>query len=544
MLNSFQSKISGQGLNQLSDPLEYRRVLLVNQLSLIGIFICVVIGFLLFFEGLFPQYPVVLSGALLYGLVLIFNKRGQYRMARHYFLLLSVGILIASSVIAYYQGRFNGVEDILIAYMAVSFFLFDGRMRYVGYFAIYAIFIAMKVIKQHYLLTPFDFNFYITIQNATVLSLIVFLFVNAFKESLMRAFLRLKAQDEVLYSMIDNVPLFIAMVDKEFNYKMVNLNYEKSFNKKRDEIIGANVKEVLPSNILDSHIPMLEQVFKGESQEFLEETLMPDGSKFFAAGKYIPIKNELGQVVAATVYVNDVTKLEEAKNKLKDVNQTKDRLFSIVAHDIRGPFNLLENILNVSSDDLLTREQFFEYIHTVQSKLEAMKNTVDTLLDWARSQLDGVSVNPTKVELIPIIEQEIAPYKDYIQQKKIDFSFHYEDDMTVWMDENHLKIAIRNLIHNAIKFTPKKGKVSISLSKLDHLTLVKISDDGVGMDSDKVNSILDKELQSSVLGTAGEKGSGIGLSLSLGLLEKNNCEIALNSKLDQGTTFEILIPAG
>lgn len=465
-------------------------------------------------------------------------------MARHYFLLLSVGILIASSVIAYYQGRFNGVEDILIAYMAVSFFLFDGRMRYVGYFAIYAIFIAMKVIKQHYLLTPFDFNFYITIQNATVLSLIVFLFVNAFKESLMRAFLRLKAQDEVLYSMIDNVPLFIAMVDKEFNYKMVNLNYEKSFNKKRDEIIGANVKEVLPSNILDSHIPMLEQVFKGESQEFLEETLMPDGSKFFAAGKYIPIKNELGQVVAATVYVNDVTKLEEAKNKLKDVNQTKDRLFSIVAHDIRGPFNLLENILNVSSDDLLTREQFFEYIHTVQSKLEAMKNTVDTLLDWARSQLDGVSVNPTKVELIPIIEQEIAPYKDYIQQKKIDFSFHYEDDMTVWMDENHLKIAIRNLIHNAIKFTPKKGKVSISLSKLDHLTLVKISDDGVGMDSDKVNSILDKELQSSVLGTAGEKGSGIGLSLSLGLLEKNNCEIALNSKLDQGTTFEILIPAG
>lgn len=465
-------------------------------------------------------------------------------MARHYFLSLSVGILIASSVIAYYQGRFNGVEDILIAYMAVSFFLFDGRMRYVGYFAIYGIFIAMKVIKQHYLLTPFDFNFYITIQNATVLCLIVFLFVNAFKESLMRAFLRLKAQDEVLYSMIDNVPLFIAMVDKEFNYKMVNLNYEKSFNKKREEIIGANVKEVLPSNILDSHIPMLEQVFKGESQEFLEETLMPDGSKFFAAGKYIPIKNELGQVVAATVYVNDVTKLEEAKNKLKDVNQTKDRLFSIVAHDIRGPFNLLENILNVSSDDLLTREQFFEYIHTVQSKLEAMKNTVDTLLDWARSQLDGVSVNPTKVELIPIIEQEISPYKDYIQQKKIDFSFHYEENMTVWMDENHLKIAIRNLIHNAIKFTPKKGKVSISLSKLDHLSLVKISDDGVGMDSDKVNSILDKELQSSVLGTAGEKGSGIGLSLSLGLLEKNNCEIALNSKLDQGTTFEILIPAG
>lgn len=536
------NRINHSGLNGLEDPLNYRRVLFVNSLSLVSCAISLSVTLLVIFEGLFPQFLVTFTGGVLFLVVIYLNHIRRYILARTYFLLLSVVFLSVASFVAFGQGRFNETENILIGFMAVGYLLYDGNFRYASFFLIYGVLIWLKFARQDAMGAPYDLNFYLVIQNTTILCLVIFLFANSFRKSLMKAFVRLKSHDELLYSMIDNVPLFIALLDKERRYKMVNINYEKSFSKDRNEIIGSHIADVLPPNILKVHEPLVDAALSGESPEFLEKTEMPDGSSFYAAGRYVPILSDDGEIVGVTVFVNDVTKLETAKNKLKAANKTKDRLFSIVAHDIRGPLDLFDTLLNFSLEANLPQKDFLEYQGKVKSKLGELRMTVNTLLEWSRSQLDGINATPKSTSVSEIVASNVELYRELINQKKIDFDVKVPKEINAWVDENHFKISLRNLIHNALKFTPNGGNIRIIAEQNGEFVYVTISDNGVGMDTDKINSILNSELQESMGGTAGEMGTGIGLNLSLDLLAKNRCKVEIESETNKGTKIKIDIP--
>ncbi|MEP5104115.1 MAG: HAMP domain-containing sensor histidine kinase, partial [Ekhidna sp.] len=133
-------------------------------------------------------------------------------------------------------------------------------------------------------------------------------------------------------------------------------------------------------------------------------------------------------------------------------------------------------------------------------------------------------------------------YEDLIKRKNIQLKVEVPEGLEVWIDENHFKIATRNMIHNALKFTPEGGQVTTSVVKVEDHISMKIKDNGVGMDLDKIHSIMKKELQNSRSGTSGEMGTGLGLSLSLALLEKNNCDVEINSAPNRGTEIKISIP--
>ncbi|SNS99885.1 PAS domain S-box-containing protein [Ekhidna lutea] len=542
MRRALVRKINHLGLTDLLDPLEYRRVLFVNNVTLASILVSFAVTILVIFEGLYPQFLVTSLGCVLFTIVLYLNHTKNYLAARTFFLLLSVNILVFASFVAFSQGRFNETENILIGFMAVCYLLYDGHLRHLGYILIYLVLIFLKFVKQYYLEAPYDLDFYLTIQNISILCLLLFLFADAFRVSLMKAFVRLKDKDELLYSMIDNVPLYIALVDNELRYRMVNFNYEKTFYMKREEIIGSRVEDVLPENILKTHLPMIKSAINGESPEFLEHTVLPDGSSFFAGGKYVPVRSDNGEIVGTTVFVNDVTKLETARNKLKNANATKDRLFSIIAHDIRGPLDLFEGLLNVSSDGTISREDFLIHQKKVGDKVSSLRDTVNTLLDWARTQLDGINANPSAVNVCNVIKTNTDLYGELISRKKINLKVDVPEEMEAWIDENHFKISIRNLIHNALKFTPNGGEISTSAEKCEDAISMTIKDTGIGMDPEKINSIMNKELQDSKGGTDGEMGTGLGLSLSLGLLEKNNCEVSIQSEPNSGTEINIKIP--
>lgn len=542
-MRSFLKKINHSGLEGLEDPLNYRRVLFINNLSLVSCIVALSVTVLVAFEGLFPQFLVTLCGGLLFLLVIYFNHLKLYLVARTYFLTLSAVLLIVASLVAFGQERFNETENILIGFMAVSYLLYDGRFRYIGFIMLYGVLIWLKFMKHHYIGAPYDLNFYLAIQNITILSILVFLFASSFRGSLMKAFLRLKDKDELMYSMIDNVPLFIALLDTEKRYKMVNINYEKSFNKKRGEIIGSRISEVLPPNILEVHEPMVDAALKGESPEFLEKTDMPDGTNFYAGGKYVPITSDDGEIVGVTVFVNDVTKLETAKNKLSTANKAKDRLFSIVAHDIRGPLDLFDTLLDFSLEANLSQEEFLAYQKKIKLKLEELRMTVNTLLEWARSQLDGINVRPKSTNVSDIFTANVELYRELITQKKIDFDVQIPQEINGWIDENHLKISIRNLIHNALKFTPSGGNIQALAENRGKYISVTLRDNGIGMNPEKIKSILSNELQESGSGTNGELGTGLGLSLTLGLLQKNNCKVKIESEVNKGTEICIDIPS-
>ncbi len=542
-MKKFLSKINQAGLEGLEDLLNYRRVLFVNNLTLISSAVSFSVTFLLLFAQLFPQYIITITAGSLFLLPVYLNKRRYYFLGRTAFLSISVITLVVATYIALGQGRYNEVENILIGFMAVNYLLYDGKFRYIGFLIIYGVLIGLKFLKHSYTGDPYDLNFYLTIQNVSILSIIVFLFANAFRKSLLKAFLKLNEKDEILYSMIDTVPIYLGLVDTEKKYKMVNINYEKSFGKKRNEIIGSHVRDVLTDSILEKHIPLIDMALEGESPEFIELARLPDGTTFYAGGKYTPVRSEKGEITGISVFVNDITKLEEAKNNLKAANKTKDKLFSIIAHDIRGPLDLFEGLLDYSSQGAISQEEFQKHQLSVREKLTDLRETVNTLLEWARTQLDGVNTSPIATNVKEVVQSNIDLYSELIVQKGIKVSLEVAPDVIAHIDTNHLKIGVRNIIHNSLKFTGSGGELTIRGLQNEQNVTLEITDTGLGMPKEKIESILKKEVQNSKSGTAGESGTGLGLSLSLELLEKNNCKVNITSQPGEGTTTTISMKA-
>ncbi len=529
-------------ISSFDDPMEGHRVSLLNKLAILSLIVCFALTIMTISQGLYPQYLFTLVGLLLFLAVLYLNQKQHYELAKNLYLSFCLLILIVSSITAYQAGRFNDVENIMVGFIATGIFLYSGRMKNIVCLFMFLLLLGLKTIKEYYGTSSFDLNFYLAVQNVSILTFLVVVFASAFRESLIRAFNDIHKQEKILYSLIDNVPLFMAMVDNEKRYAMVNDNYVVAFGKPRKKIIGAEMSKVLPQNILETHSVFVDRALAGESPEFMEETLMPDGSIFYANGRYVPIRGSNGRIESVTVYASDVTKLEKAKVELNKVNKTKDQLFSLIAHDILSPLNLFQSILNISKDESITQEQFFHYQESVSSQLAVLRETIAGLLDWARMQLDGINSVPRYIDVDALLRENLQLYQPMVDKKGIVFSVQSENDLKAWMDENHFKVVVRNLVHNALKYTEKDGRVSIETIEGKDDILLRISDSGIGMDETLVRSILKKEIQNSEPGTGDEMGTGLGLSLSLGLLEKNNCIVTVTSERETGTSFEIRIP--
>ena len=203
---------------------------------------------------------------------------------------------------------------------------------------------------------------------------------------------------------------------------------------------------------------------------------------------------------------------------------------------------MFETFLNMSKEADMSAKEFFEYQTILKDRLGSLTTTVNELLEWSRMQLGGINSYPQMVNVCDIVNENVGLFDSLIKKKKIDFKVETSSDISAWIDENHFKVAIRNLIHNAIKFTNGGGSVEVNSNQTSSETIVRIVDTGVGMDRETIDRIIKKEIQDSQAGTEKEMGTGLGLSLTIGLLEKNNCEIVVESELHKGTTFEIRIP--
>lgn len=530
-------------MSHAQSPLDKRRVALFNYLILFCIGTSLILGIITYILGLNLHAALCLITAISLSFSFFLNSKGKLGFSKGYFIFMGV-LMIAVAVFYYAQDdRYVDAENMLYAAMAISMFLIDGTRKHFAYWLIFLCFIGLKVYMLNLQGVAYGSDYSMILVNNLVVAAILYLFLYVFRSILVKAFDRSDQQEQTLRSLLDNAPLLMALVDKEGNFILVNHNYASRFGYKRRDLIGRNRKEVLPKSILDKHEPMFQDVLSSKTQvSFLEETSLPDGSVISANGKYEPILNSDGEIESVAICVDDVTELVKAHQALKVANETKDKLFSIIAHDIKSPLNLFHSILNLNHDDVISKEQFIDYQNSLKQRLESLTGTVDELLEWARMQLGGISAYPAKVNVSAVVKENADLFHTLIQRKQIDFKIDTPSELEAWIDENHFKVAIRNLIHNAIKYTNGGGHVQIVSNQNDHETIVSIEDSGVGMTSDQIRSIIRKEIQKSKAGTDKEMGAGLGLSLSLGLLEKNNCNVSVTSEPNKGTKVEITIP--
>jgi signal transduction histidine kinase len=236
--------------------------------------------------------------------------------------------------------------------------------------------------------------------------------------------------------------------------------------------------------------------------------------------------------------------LELSEKELRISNASKDKFFSIIAHDLKAPFysllgfsELLHNKIQENDSDGI--KKFANLIHTVSEQSYALLNN---LLDWSLAQTDGIKYNPEIVDLNELSNEIIAYSKHIAQDKKIAFCQEIEKNIELLADRNMLQTILRNLLSNAIKYTPQDGVITIYASIDNKEALISIKDTGIGIAADTLTNLFKIEETISTLGLNKEKGTGLGLVLCKDLVEKHQGKIWAESELGQGSTFSFTIP--
>ncbi len=236
--------------------------------------------------------------------------------------------------------------------------------------------------------------------------------------------------------------------------------------------------------------------------------------------------------------------LSLSKKMLIETIKTRDKLYSIIAHDIRSPFNniimLIESIaagiINVSS------KEFKEVIFHLEKSTRETGTLLDNLLDWTKLHIGKITLRPQNTHVLRIINDCIRLLEGNARYKNISIGKNIPVDLMAYFDEVTMHTIFRNIISNAIKFTPENGKIKIETNDTGSYISVIISDTGIGISNEVLSKIFDKNESYSSLGTKNEHGSGLGLQLVKDMVEQNNGTIRVESELDKGTTFIVNIP--
>ncbi|WP_425391642.1 response regulator [Ekhidna sp.] len=245
---------------------------------------------------------------------------------------------------------------------------------------------------------------------------------------------------------------------------------------------------------------------------------------------------------AETLRENDTLKIY--LREIKAQKRLKDRFFAIISHDLRGPVSAFNGITQVIS--LYLKQAKYEDLEKMMGEVDKatdhLSKLLDNLLNWASTELSQIPYNPEKVNVTSMLNDVIESFELAAKSKSISIESHMDTSAEVYVDQNSAVTIFRNLIHNALKFTPEGGKIAIKSSKNGHFVDISVNDSGVGMNEEKIQSLFTLSEKSSTYGTKGEKGIGLGLQLVNEFTKLNKGEIKVTSTEGQGTTFNISLP--
>ena len=265
----------------------------------------------------------------------------------------------------------------------------------------------------------------------------------------------------------------------------------------------------------------------------------------------IPLKNEAKEIKGYIAYISEITKrkkaellLEDQAKELQKINLTKDKFFSIIAHDLKSPFNAImgfsELMLHNYND--LDDATFIKGLKTIESAGNHAFKLVENLLLWSKNQTKGNNFTPEWLSLNKQITESLILAESAIQNKELEVSFKQKQIINIFTDRNMIDLVLRNLISNAIKFTHKKGKISVTISENDQEILTSITDTGIGISENKLATLFEINKPKNTLGTENEQGTGLGLILCKDFIENLGGKIWVESTLGIGSTFTFSLP--
>lgn len=236
--------------------------------------------------------------------------------------------------------------------------------------------------------------------------------------------------------------------------------------------------------------------------------------------------------------------LERQKKELVDLNTTKDKFFSIIAHDLKSPIStlILMSELLRTDIDLLTPEETREILSSLHNMSRNYLKLLENLLEWARIQTGRLDPAPVQFDLVQMVNELVEFYKISAAEKQVGLVSNVAGTIMVYADSNMTRTILRNLISNALKYTAMNGTVTVDAVCADGMAGVSVRDDGIGMSPEKVGKLFKLENTISTPGTLNELGTGLGLILCKEFVEKNGGTIGVTSESGVGSVFRFTLP--
>ena len=252
------------------------------------------------------------------------------------------------------------------------------------------------------------------------------------------------------------------------------------------------------------------------------------------------IENQAEQLTETNLLLKGTNlQLKDINEQLGILNSTKDRFFSIIAHDLRNPFNAVSGLadLLLQNYKIMPPEEIETYLNMIYKSSTSGNNLLDNLLQWSRSQTGRISFNPSRLILFALAEETKNLVEGQAQQKNIMIRLLIDRNIAVLADENMIKTILRNLVSNAIKFSHKDGTITIESVQIDSKTEVSVTDSGVGISPENLSKLFRIDATVTTKGTADETGTGLGLILCKEFMEKHNEKIRVESEIGKGSKF-------
>ena len=352
----------------------------------------------------------------------------------------------------------------------------------------------------------------------------------------------------------------VVIMDGNGNFEWVNEAFEKRYGMDLEQFTkeyGSNLRENSSNENISA---VLNQIYITQKPYSYNAKFIDKNEKeYWSQTNITPILNSKKEITNLILIDSDISDLKLAESKikkqndeieaasaeLKKINATKDRLFSIIAHDLKNPFHSIlgfTELLQKKYKDI-DRVKLNEYLQMIGVSTKSAYQLLENLLDWARAQTGNVSFKPERAGVREIAEEIISLQSLQASNKQITFHNNIPQDAHAFADPNMLKTILRNLASNALKYTKEGGSITFNSSQKSGRILIEVSDTGVGIPPEKLDSLFQLDHVKSTPGTDGESGTGLGLLVVQEFLQKNKGSIRVSSIVGKGSEFTISLPS-
>jgi len=346
-------------------------------------------------------------------------------------------------------------------------------------------------------------------------------------------------------SLVENATDLIMRFDRDHRHVFVNSASLPVLGLPPEDFIGVTHGEMgFPNDLCLLWEEAMNKVFESGIADVVDFSMQVDEVELYFEWQLIPEFDTEGEIPYLLAVARDVTKRKLSEKALEQALQTKDKFFSIIAHDLKNPFGSLRTLSEcIKLSDDLTKEEINEFAEIIHTSACQGYDLLEDLLEWSRSQRGCIKWQPQEFDLTVLVETNINLIQANIHKKQINLTFvPGNSKKSVFADKYMIDTIIRNLLGNAVKYTYVDGNIEIRLIEQEKHYCVSIKDDGLGIKKENQAKLFDMDNQFSSMGTAMETGTGLGLILCKEFVDANNGEIWVESEVGQGSCFSFTVP--